>query len=312
MADQFRTYTKFTRHTNNTKEVVNATDINKIQQAINQEEENTAIIHDNAFTSKALFSFDNNFYVNTLFIDTLDNLQYIDMPRSFNIHYSNKEGTIIVGGLSNTGNLITTPISSTNEVPMNDFVLLTDEYIPVGADIKYYVSVNDIDFYPIKANDVNKPNHFNVEYEPGAILSLKLKIELKKNLSGDSPKISAWCVMFNDPLTERSYGLMNPDLSRFEEEQLGDILLIRDRTKGDRLVKVIEPNMVTDLIYDENGTLLKVETNDGSEKLTETLIYGNYVTSQGNIETVLLQVSRKKETLTTQLGEGAFVGGNAS
>lgn len=313
MADQFRTYTKFTRHVDNAKEVISASDINKIQSAVNTGETHIIKLNANDFLQRALFAFDNNFYVNSMFADTLENLQYIDMSRSTNILYNEKEKSLYLGDMSDKGSVITVPMSSTNETPMNDFVLLVDEYIPVGASIKYFLSVNNIDFYPIKANDVNNPNHFNVEYDPGSILNLILRIELTKNFAGESPRVSGYVVMYNDPVVERSYGLINPDLKRFQQENLGDIILIRDRMQGDKLVKVIEPNMVTTLEYNENGSLKNVITNDGSTKVIETLIYGNYINSQGQIETVLLQVSRKQETLASQLSEtSVFEGGSSS
>jgi len=304
--NQFNTFTKFVRHVDNAREPVRADDINKVQKAVNTQELQSTELTTSDFLQRALFALDNSFYVNTMFIDSLENQQYINMGHSFNVIYDAKTRTLTSGDAGNKGVIITVPLASSSEIPLNDFVIMVDEHIPLGASIKYSLTSNGKDFFPVRVNDVNTPNRINPSYEAGALLDVVLRMEMNKNLSGESPKVSSWVVMYNDPILERSYGLINPDLGRFESENLGDVILIRDRLQGDKLVKVVEPDVVTTLLYNEDGTLKDVITDNGKAKITETMVYGSYVNSFGIIETVLLKVTRGTESLAESLGDDVF------
>lgn len=80
-------------------------------------------------------------------------------------------------------------------------------------------------------------------------------------------------------------------------------ILIRDRAQDDKVVKVIEPLDTVELTYDwvnNDGRLAFVYTNypnyNGVEiKQIHKLYYGDYLTSQGTIENVLMKVRQATE-----------------
>lgn len=300
----FNQYTKFTRHVDNAKETISANDLNTIQKSVNVSESGIIALNDNAFLNRTLFSFNHNVYGNTIFVDVLDTSEYIDLPLSSNITYQNREGNLKVGDITDRGYFITNIIKSSNDLELTNFILLTEEYIPLGGDIQYYITVGEDKYHPIKSNDVSKP--YKITPPHVGTSNVRIKVEMRKNSKGETPIISAWALMYFDPELERTYGLTNPDLDIFEGD-LGNIVLLRDRLHEDRLIRVLEPNMVTELFYNDNGELDKVETLEGSKRLVETMIYGNYLNSKGAIERVLLQVNRKMMPLTDELDEGIFV-----
>lgn len=291
-----RIYTKFTRHVDNAGEVVSANHINKVQNAVTDTEEGIIKLHDSQFMDKVMFSFDNNLYTNSLFADEVYEKKYLDLSLSNNIFYNEKERSLSIDNNSITGELLTTKIySSLGEgTPLNDFFLMIDGYFPVGSNVKYYIITDKNESYPIKANEPKLPCHIMRD-----VISLRVKIVMTKNAMNESPKIYALALLFFDPAVEAQYGLVNPDLRRFDEIHAGLTTLIRDRAQKDKLVKVIEPTSVVELLYNPDETLNKVITTSEKceTKTTETLAYGDYLNSENITEKVLLSILSTTENL---------------
>lgn len=297
MSEQFRTYTKFQRHINNAEQQIDANDINKIQKSINTVESNVAEIYDKSFLQKAMFTFDNNLYVNAMFIDEIKDAQYIDASLSKNIDINNK--SISVSPIVNEAELVTVQISNGNDAHINDFILMVDEYIPLGASIKYYIVTNFGGIYPIKSNSTKTP----CTIRDNKLAEVRVKAVMVKNAQGESPSISGIALLYFDQVLENSYGMINPDLRRFYDVQNGETILVRDRAAGDRLSKIIEPQQTTSLYYNEDGSLSYVDANDGKVKTRDTLVYGEYYNSSGRFENVLLSIENEVTKLEDTIDE---------
>ncbi len=294
-----RIYTKFQRHVNNSNEVVNADHINVVQQAVNEAESNIVSLRDYDFMDKVMTTFENNLYANSMFANEINDQEYIDGTLSKNISYINEERSIIVNNASGAGELITTTIQSSlgDGAFLNDFFLVVDQYVPVGASINYFLINQAGDKYPINPNTPKTPLHVYAN-----ITGFKIKAEMTKNALGETPKIFALAVLFFDSAVEAGYGLTNPDLQRFHKFALGLTVLFRDRAQEDRLVKIEEPGKYTELIYNDQGVLSKVVTHyeDDNVVVTDTLNYGPYLNSAGVTETLLLSIL--SESSVTQNG----------
>lgn len=290
-----RVYTKFTRHIDNAKEPVSADHVNDVQSSISDAERNINRLHDEQFLDKVMFSFDNNLFVNSLFANETNDRQYTDFTLSSHIQLNENERSIYVDNVSLSGELLTTRIHSSvgGGIPLNDFFLVTDEHIPTGASIKYYLVSDNEEVFPIKPNEV-KPCHMFVR-----VMDVRIKAVLTKNALGESPKVYGLSLMFFDPAVEAQYGLTNPDLRRFDEVAMGLTVLVRDRAQEDRLVKIIEPKGYVELYYSATGQLDRVVTVNNSEgvRTTDTLNYGEYINSSNAAQTVLLSILAKQENL---------------
>ncbi|MCR3758650.1 hypothetical protein KYB31_06530 [Clostridium felsineum] len=246
-------------------------------------------LNDINYSDKIFFTFNNNLFVNSMFTSKDKNSDYVDLSISKFIDYDKFTKTFLVNSEAITGELYTIKVTSAfgDNVPLNDFYLVADCYVPVGSSIKYFILDEKARVFPIKEN-ISEPLHLASD-----ITSFTIKCVLTKNSMGESPKIYGLSVMFFDAAIEAQYGFINPDLRRFDEVNTGLTVLTRDRAQKDKLVKVTTPTDITNLTYDSlTGNLTKVETTSTEEGFTNTdlLNYGAYVDSNNETTTVLLSI----------------------
>lgn len=285
-----RTFTKFQRHMDNANEVVSANDINEVQKSVNATEKDLSNIKNDRFMDKVLFSFDNNLYVNSLFTDEYGDLRNVNINICKNVQHNSDERYItILKGFSEAEVYTTKIISTLGEgISLNDFFLVTDEYCPHGTKILHYLITDKGTIYPIQANSTKTPCNIldGVSYAV-------IKSVLIRNMQGEAPKIYGIAVSFFDEGVEAQYGLLNPDISRFEQSSFGTTILIRDRALEDKLVKIIEPNSTTNLMYQADGRLKVVESLFDLDNLRteDELNYGEYINSKNEVENTLLSIT---------------------
>lgn len=208
-----RQYTKYKRHVNDSGERINATDINKIQSDVTASQKETNVLKDTAFEERIYTIFENNLFVNAMFKDLYDNGMYIDNVQSKNVIRDANKGQVILDINQTEGKIISSKIVSAygEQVAINDFFLITNEYIPTGASIKYYITTVSGEKYPITANALKTPLHLyeNLKY------GFTITAELKANAMNESPYINGYAILYWDAQVEYNYGLTNPDLQRF-------------------------------------------------------------------------------------------------
>lgn len=211
--DTTRRYTKYKRHVNDSTERINASDVNKIQKNINEHQEDTNIIKDTAFQERVYTIFENNLYTNAMFLDVYENGEYIDKVNSNNYELDAKLKNVYLQNEETSGIITSTRIHSVHgeEIELNDFFLITNQYVPTGASIKYYLKLTTGEQYPISANALKTPLHLSSNIKYG----FNLVADLTKNALGESPIINGYAILYWDAQVEKNYGLTNPDLQRF-------------------------------------------------------------------------------------------------
>lgn len=208
-----RRYTKYKRHVNDASERINANDINQIQKDINEHQKDTNIIKDEAFQERVYTLFENNLYTNAMFLDVYENGEYIDKVNSNNYTLDPKLKNISINKNNNSGTVTSIKICSVHgeDIELNDFFLITNQRVPTGASIKYYLKLTNGECYPISANALKTPLHLsnNIKY------GFNLIAELTKNALGESPIINGYSILYWDAQVEKNLGMTNPDLQRF-------------------------------------------------------------------------------------------------
>jgi hypothetical protein len=208
-----RQYTRYKRHVNDSGERVDATQVNQIQEDINKSQKDINTVKDTAFEERVYTIFNNNLYVNAMFLDAYKDGRYIDMTLSSNVALRTDEGRIQLEGGKETGTVTSTKIQSVHgdSIELNDFFLITNEFVPVGASIKYYLTTSSGEKYPVTPNALKLPLHLfeNIKY------GFTITAELKANAMGEVPYINGYAVLYWDAQVEYNYGLTNPDLQRF-------------------------------------------------------------------------------------------------
>lgn len=304
-----RQYTRYKRHVNESNERVDALVVNALQDNINVQQLDTNQLKDTAFEERVYTIFTNNLYTNAMFVDYYKTGEYLNLSESNGVKIDCNKAQLMLRQGSDTGTAISTFIYSAhgNDIRLNDFFLIANEYVPTGAGIKYYLETSTGERWPILPNALKLPLHLS----QNVIGGFKLVVEMRANALGESPVLNGYAVLYWDEQVERNYGMTNPDLMRFPAVEIGSddglTILIRDKAQDDKLVKVIEPLDTVTLTFDWNtgnadteGRLAFVETNypnyNGIE-LTQLhkLYYGPYVNSLGETEEVLQKIRQSTD-----------------
>ena len=211
--DKTRQYTKYKRHVDDSNEKVNAGTINKIQSDINEQQHETNLVKDTAFEERIYTIFNNNLYTNAMFVDYYKQGKYLNLNESDNVEINFEKTQLSLKAGSKSGTAISSKIYSVHgsDVEMNDFFLITNQDVPVGAEIKYYLETNKGERWPILANALKLPLHLTENIKNG----FKVVAELKSNSLGESPLLNGYAVLYWDAKVEEDYGMTNPDLKRF-------------------------------------------------------------------------------------------------
>ena len=211
--DKTRQYTKYKRHVDDSNEKVNADTVNKIQSDINEQQHETNLVKDTAFEERVYTIFNNNLYTNAMFVDYYKQGQYLNLNESDNVEINFEKTQLSLKAGSKSGTAISSKIYSVHgsDVEMNDFFLITNQDVPVGAEIKYYLETNKGERWPILANALKLPLHLTENIKNG----FKVVAELKSNSLGESPLLNGYAILYWDAKVEEDYGMTNPDLKRF-------------------------------------------------------------------------------------------------
>ena len=211
--DKTRQYTKYKRHVDDSNEKVNAGTVNKIQSDINEQQHETNLVKDTAFEERVYTIFNNNLYTNAMFVDYYKQGQYLNLNESDNVEINFEKTQLSLKAGSKSGTAISSKIYSVHgsDVEMNDFFLITNQDVPVGAEIKYCLETNKGERWPILANALKLPLHLTENIKNG----FKVVAELKSNSLGESPLLNGYAVLYWDAKVEEDYGMTNPDLQRF-------------------------------------------------------------------------------------------------
>ena len=208
-----RQYTKYKRHVNESHERVNADTVNTLQSDLNTQQQETNTVKDTAFEERVYTIFNNNLYTNAMFIDYFKTGEYIDMNSSNNIIVDYPTTQMTLDKNKDSGTCISSIIYSVHgsDVEMNDFFLIANEDIPIGASIKYFLETSYGERWPILPNELKLPMHLTENLKYG----FRVVIELKANALGEQPKLNGYAILYWDAKVEEALGLINPDLRRF-------------------------------------------------------------------------------------------------
>lgn len=211
--DKTRQYTKYKRHVDESNEKISADTVNKIQSDINEQQHETNLVKDTAFEERIYTIFNNNLYTNAMFVDYYKQGEYLNLNESDNVEINFEKTQLSLKAGCQSGTAISTKVYSVHgsDIEMNDFFLITNQYVPVGAEIKYYLETNEGERWPILANALKLPLHLSENIKNG----FKVVAELKANSLKESPLLNGYAILYWDAKVEEDYGMTNPDLMRF-------------------------------------------------------------------------------------------------
>ena len=211
--DSKRQYTQYKRHVNESNERVNAETVNKLQTDINTQQQDTNQVKDTAFEERVYTIFNNNLFTNAMFIDYYKTGEYLNVTESSAVVVDFEKSLVTIDSKSSKGTAVSTKIFSVHgvEIETNDFFLITNDYAPIGANIKYFLETHTGERWPIIPNALKLPLHLSENIAYG----FKVVIELTANALDEKPYVNGYALLYWDKQVELNYGMTNPDLPRF-------------------------------------------------------------------------------------------------
>ena len=213
--DNNRNYTKYKRHVDESKERISATTVNQIQKGVTDNQLEINRVKDTAFSERVYTIFENNKYVNSMFIDDIKSGEYINMLESSNpnllVDYERSQLRIRDTYREATMTSVVVYSVKGEDVEMNDFFLISSEEIPTGASISWKMESFNGEQWPIAQNRMKLPMHLS----KNLVYGFKIICEMHANALGESPIVNGYAVLYWDAAVEKDLGMTNPDLARF-------------------------------------------------------------------------------------------------
>lgn len=211
--DANRRYTKYKRHVDESNERIQAETVNTIQSDIETSQVDSNEIKDTAFEERVYTIFNNNLFVNAMFMDKYSNGNFIEMGNSVNIILDGKYHNVSLKNVDEEGSVFSTHIASVygDDIEINDFFLITNQYVPVGASLRFYLQNAQGQRFEINPNVLKTPLHFVNNITGG----LNVVAVFKANALGETPHLNGYALLYWDAQVEKNLGLVNPDLQRF-------------------------------------------------------------------------------------------------
>jgi len=151
---------------------------------------------------------------------------------------------------------------------INNYLLKADSYVPLGASIKYYVSNDLNNYYPISVNH-SIPLQLDVYHE-----NVYIKVELIPNMRGESPLLFSICLFCIDQVIDKNLTLLTPNLTKapIDKSLDGDILMVYNTDGRLEEVKRVDATQSIKLMWDTESSLEAIVNTEILSKKTVQLI----------------------------------------
>lgn len=263
MANQ-RNIEEFPEHIDNALDKVQGEHIMNIQKSINDNKLDTNILYEKSFLNECTFILQNNPNVNLMFHLDMSNLDDILKSRSSKMKHDNVNKCAYVDVNEDMISIIHSIQWKSNfSDTINGFILKADADIPRGTNIRYFITEDLSNYYPIKPGEsigVNLKTNWKHVY---------IRVELITNNRKQTPRLFGLALFCKDKVLD---GQSSIDKSVIDEipETNGSVDLFYDDVSGS-LDHIITPDgSVIKLNFDANGDLDNVVTRSGPLASTVT------------------------------------------
>lgn len=252
----------------NDKTAVNFTakDVNDIQKVMNSTQNDINLLKDASFHDKALFVFDNS-DMNGISFYEFTGYEKINRPKSTNVRYDNIVKAVKLRRPTEDGVLTCVPVESADPLLIDKVHLLSDCYIPDGARLEFFVSIDNMNFTPIKPNE-NNPKVFDKKGD-----SITIVVNMYPNAFGDSPEVYNYAILYYNEVIETLYGLKEIDFEDTSRPELGinEVYIIRD--KDNKVTSILDDNSITRIgrNADQKVDSITSDNNDGTKEVTSII-----------------------------------------
>ncbi len=187
-------FKRFERHIDNVNEVISAEDVNALGEMLEQEEKQRFALQDSDFSSKALFTMQNHVEANSLWLDEFADNSKLDTVKT-ELYLSPEDSSITFNltDIEVTAWVYSKPYNIRDGANVQKFMLMVNEYKPTGSQIVYDISNNNVNWYPINANEGT------LMTVPVGGTKICIRARMTRQKSTIFPRIDAWGVIFVNP-----------------------------------------------------------------------------------------------------------------
>lgn len=262
-----------------------AEDFKKMQSVINSNQKEINILKDIDFEKQSLFLLENSEEMNSLYIYKVQGYEEINRTKSKNIRFNNLKKCITGRSKDSEGILCFNPIASKEPLIVSKFQLFSDDYIPEGAKIQYFISNDGYNYTPITAN-YTLPKTLSKEGD-----SISVIANLYPSPYGEMPEIYNFAIIYYNKVVDIIYGLKDHDYSEIEipKHEQNEVVLIRGN--NGKVTAILDDFSITKINRNNNNKVSDIftETNDGQ---TETTTLFRETDSQGNQKVVKIKTEK--------------------
>lgn len=173
-------------------------------------ENEIAKLKDYSFFNRVMFIFESNKYVNSIFINEINDKEYSDFSQCRNVLFDARNACITLNSLEENGVYISSQIKtfSDEESYVSNIFLIVEEELPIGTDIIYTILTDTNENVKII------PNRNIPTVIPGNDLPKSFRIRADLKTSGiEKPVINSISAMYFDDIVYKKLGLIEPDIS---------------------------------------------------------------------------------------------------
>lgn len=186
-----RTYVSFIPQEDNVLDVIQAEDINELQEAIKDNQEEIFRQADTQFLDRCLFTLSQTPQANAMIYDLLQDTNKINVPEMKGIRYNEKIRALVLDNAF-SGSFITKALINETGRPYRKLYLITDHYQPQGTDMIFEFSYDGISYYPMT------PNHPAVTILPNERGECYIRVTMTRGLTSVVPRLDAWALIYED------------------------------------------------------------------------------------------------------------------
>lgn len=201
-----RPITNFKPHVNDVNEVIDADHLNQLQVAINQTELKQAQGAKQQFVNEVLFALSNSLSANAVqFLSDENSFGQTVFPSSGFTLDPDEQGLTLANGLYTASFKTNKLTGHLHNSKLNQFTLIADCYVPVGAGVEYYLTINGGRVSQrIHPNDAYSFNQSPLQLSE-AVEDYQLTVIMKENQAKQSPVLYQLALLFHDEAVDEHF-----------------------------------------------------------------------------------------------------------
>lgn len=176
----------------NVGQVISAGDINILQELAEALQREALRQQDEDFLQTATQALENHPDLNAMWVELLRDGLALDMHNSLGVYYSAGDYSVRLRDEATVGFATSKRYTPPSNCNVKKVLLFADYVLPEGDELKFELSNNGLDFYPVEPNT----GEVTTLKTDGSALYVRVKFRRQPGSAG--PQLNAWAVLYYD------------------------------------------------------------------------------------------------------------------